>query len=162
VAGELLSEQMGFAMSKVADPTTEEEMAVVAQLATVLGLLLFLAVDGHHWLLAALGRSFARLPVGGFALEGGTLERIVDAFARMYESGVVMAAPVLCVTLLTTLAVGVVARVVPQINALMLSFPLKIGVGLLMLGISLPFIVHAAERQFVAMSRDLVPLLRGL
>jgi len=162
VAGELLSEQMGFMMSRVADPTTNVEMAVVARLATVLGLLLFLAVDGHHWLLMALGRSFERVPVGGVELGGLTLGRLFDGFVRMYESGVALAAPVLCVTLLTTVALGVMARLVPQINALMLSFPLKIGLGLLALGVALPFIAHAAEKQFVAMARGLVPLLRGL
>ena len=161
VAGELLSEQMGFAMSKVADPTTDVEMAVVAQLATVLGLLLFLSVDGHHWLLIALGRSFERVPVGGMSLSDVTLARLVDGFAAMFESGIVLAAPVLCVTLLATVAIGVLARLVPQIHALMLAFPLKVGVGLLMLGVALPFIAHAAEKQFIGMARGLLPLLGG-
>lgn len=161
VAGELISEQMGMAMSKVADPTTNNEMAVVARLATVLGLLLFLAVDGHHWLLMALSRSFDRVPVGAMDLSEMTMDRLVDGFARMYESGIVLAAPVLCVTLLMTVAIGVLARLVPQIHALMLSFPLKIGIGLLMLGIALPLIAHAVEKQFAHMSRNLMPLLGG-
>jgi len=127
----------------------------------VLGLLLFLAVDGHHWLLMALSRSFERVPVGAMNLSGMTMDRLIDGFARMYESGIVLAAPVLCVTLLMTVAIGVVARLVPQIHALMLSFPLKIGVGLLMLGIALPFIADAVEKQFAAMSRGLLPLLDG-
>jgi flagellar biosynthetic protein FliR len=161
VAGELLSEQMGFMMSRETDPTTGAETTVLAQLATVLGLLLFVAVDGHHWLLAALARSFERVPVGGFRLGGATLARLVGGFVRMYESGIVLAAPVLCATLLTTVAVGVVARLVPQINAMMMAFPLRIAIGLVMLGAALPFIVHAAERQFIAMGRGLVPLLGG-
>jgi flagellar biosynthetic protein FliR len=161
VAGELLSEQMGFAMSKVADPTTDVEMAVVARLAAVLGLLLFLAIDGHHWLVVALGRSFALVPVGGMTLDEVTLNRLLAGFARMFESGVVLAAPVLCVTVVVTVAIGVLAKLVPQIHALMLAFPLKIGLGLLMLGIALPFIAHAAERHFVAMARGLVPLMSG-
>ncbi|MFW6108481.1 MAG: flagellar biosynthetic protein FliR [bacterium] len=161
VGGELLSEQMGFAMSKVADPTVDAEMAVVARLATVLGLLLFLGIDGHHWLLMALVRSFAKVPVGGMGLSEVTMGRLVDGFAATFESGVVLAAPVLCVTILVTVAIGVVARLVPQIHALMLAFPLKIGVGLLMLGLALPFIAHAAEKHFVAMGRSLVPLLSG-
>ena len=136
-------------------------MAGGAQLATVLGLLLFLAVDGHHWLLMALGRSFERVPVGGMSVSGSVLDRLLDGFARMYESGVVLAAPVLCVTLLTTIAIGVVARRVPQIHALMFSFPLKISLGLLVLGIALPFIAHAVERQLVTMARGLAPLLDG-
>jgi len=161
VAGELMSEQMGFAMAKVADPTSGGELAVVAHLASVMSLLLFVAVDGHHWLLMALGRSFEQVPVGAVNLSGTTLTQIVDAFARMYESGVVLAAPVLCMTMLTTVAVGVVARLVPQINALMLSFPLKISIGLLALGAALPFIAHAVEKQLTTMSRGLMPLLAG-
>jgi flagellar biosynthetic protein FliR len=159
VAGELLSEQMGFMMSKVADPTTDAEMTVLARLATVMALLLFVAVDGHHWLLAALARSFERVPAGRFSLGPATLDRFLDGFARMYESGVVLAAPVLCATLLTTVAIGVVARLVPQIHAMMMAFPVRIAIGLLMLGLALPFIVHAAERQFAAMARGLLPLL---
>jgi len=161
VAGEMVSEQMGFALSQEADPMTEAETSVVGQLATVLGLLLFLAVDGHHWLLAALARSFARMPVGGVNLTQATLERVVGGFVGMYESGVVLAAPVLCATLLTTVAVGVVSRVVPQINALTLSFPLKVAVGLIIFGAALPFMTYAAEKQFVAMGRGLGPLIGG-
>lgn len=161
VAGELLSEQMGFMMSRIADPTTGQEMAVLAHLATVLALLLFVGLNGHHWLLAALARSYQRVPVGGFSLSGLTMDRCIDGFARMCESGIVLAAPVLCATLLTTIAVGIIARLVPQINAMMMAFPLRIAVGLVMLGLALPFIAHAAEHQFVAMARDLVPLLGG-
>ncbi len=161
MAGELVSEQMGLTMSQEADPMTEVETSVVGQLATVLGLLLFLAVDGHHWLLAALARSFARMPVGGVNLTGATLERVVNGFVGMYESGVVLAAPVLCATLLTTVAVGVISRVVPQINALTLSFPLKVAVGLIIFGVALPFMACAAERQFAAMGRGLGPLIGG-
>jgi len=162
IAGELLGEQMGFAMSQVTDPTTDVETVVIGQLATVLGLLLFLSVNGHHWLLMALSRSFALVPVGGMELREVTLSRIVDGFAAMFESGIVLAAPVLCVTVMVTVAIGVVARLVPQIHALMLSFPLKIAFGLLVLGLALPFIAHAVERQFIAMGRGLVPLLQGL
>ena len=162
VAGELLSEQMGFAMSRVADPTMEGEMAVMARLSSVLGVLLFVAMGGHHWLLGALGASFARVPVGAFDLRGATVAHLVDGFARMYEMGVTLAAPVMCVSLLTLIAVGVVARFVPQINALMLSFPLRIGVGLLVLGWALPFILEATGGHFAAFSRELIPLVRGL
>jgi len=161
VAGELLSEQMGFMMSQETDPTTEEEMTVLAQLAMALALLLFLAVNGHHWLLGALAQSFEQVPVGGFELRAATLERLVDAFARMCESGVVLAAPVLCAALLTTVAVGVVSRMVPQINAMMMAFPVRIAIGLVMLGMALPFMAHAAERQFLEMARGLLPLLGG-
>ena len=162
VAGELLSEQMGFAMSKVADPTTNVEMAVVARIASALGLLLFLAVDGHHWLVVALARSFALVPVGTFEFGETTMDRLTLGFARMFESGIVLAAPVLCVTLLVTVAIGVVSKLVPQIHALMLAFPLKISFGLLMLGVSLPFITHAVERHFAVMARGLLPLIGGL
>lgn len=162
VAGELLGEQMGFAMSRVADPTLEGEMGVVARLASVLGILLFVGVGGHHWLLGALSASFARVPVGAFELRGVTVAHVADGFARMYETGVVLAAPVLCVSLLTLVAVGVVARLVPQINALMLSFPLRVGLGLLTLGWALPFIVQAASQHFAQFARELIPLVRGL
>lgn len=161
VAGDLLSEQMGFSMASEADPMTEEEMTVVAELATVLALLVFMAVDGHHWMLGALGKSYERVPVGGFELSGATMQRLLAAFTRMYESGVVLAAPVLCATLLTTVAVGIISRVVPQINAMMMAFPARIAIGLLMLGAALPFVVHAAQRQFATMARELLPLLGG-
>ena len=161
VAGELLSEQLGFMMSREADPTTGSETTVVAQFAGVLAMLLFVAVDGHHWLLAALGRSFQKVPVGTFSLSGLTMERLIGGFTRMYESGVVLAAPVLCATLLTTLAVGIVARLVPQINAMMVAFPLRIAIGLVMLGAALPFMARAAEHDFVAMARQLLGLLKA-
>lgn len=161
IAGELVSEQMGFAMSVEVDPTTESEMTVISQFATVLALLLFMAVDGHHWLLGALAKSYERLPVGTFELREVTMTRIVNGFSRMFESGIVLSAPVLCATLLTTFAVGIVARVVPQIDTLAMSFPLRVAIGLMVLGAALPFVAHAAERQFAAIRHGLLPLLVG-
>jgi len=98
-----------------------------------LGLAAFLLLNGHHAMLMALVNSFNSVPVGGYIPDGGLVYTITGMLNAMFELGLRVAAPLLCLVFLETIAMGFVARTVPQLNILSLGFPLRILLGFFLL-----------------------------
>jgi len=153
LAGSLVGVQMGFGVVHVMDPETREEVPIIGQMQYLLGALIFLAVDGHHWVLGGLARSFEIIPVGAATLAGAPTEVVARSAATVFTTAVKIAAPVTAALFLTDTALAFVARSVPQMNVFVVGFPLKIGVGLSLLLISLPLFAVVAVHLFSA-SRD--------
>jgi flagellar biosynthetic protein FliR len=73
-----------------------------------------------------------------------------------------IAAPVLVTLLLTNAALGVLSRTIPQVNVFVVGFPVNVGVGLIMLGASLPFSLRLVAGRFAALEPALGGIVRGL
>ena len=140
VAGSLLDTAMGFSYGSLIDPITGNQSQILSQLYAMVGVLIFIAIDGDHWMIEGLARSYDLIPIQSFpslnALVGGADHAFVSIFASALE----LAAPVLLAVLITDAAMGMVARVMPQLNVFAVGFPAKIAVGLLVMGVSLPFV----------------------
>jgi flagellar biosynthesis protein FliR len=140
VAGALLDTAMGFSYGSLIDPITGNQSQILSQLYAMVGVLIFIAIDGDHWMIEGLARSYDLIPIQSFpslnALVGGADHAFVSIFASALE----LAAPVLLAVLITDAAMGMVARVMPQLNVFAVGFPAKIAVGLLVMGVSLPFV----------------------
>lgn len=130
--GILISREMGFYDASIIDPTSGEEIEPFAVLVDTLFILLFLAADGHHLLLGLVARSFQVLPVAGEIDFGVLTSGVLSAGTAMLLLSLQVAAPVLAAFLVVTMVLGVVARVLPEMNILMASLPLRIGMGLIM------------------------------
>jgi len=141
-AGELVGHQMGMALSRVADPVSGVESSLIGTFCDTVGVLVFFCVNGHHWMLGALHQSLLQWPLGGF-LAPDFLKRVtVAAAVANMGMAVQLAAPLLLVSFTVSLLMAVVARLVPEINVLIIGFPLRIGVGLVGLTIFIPVLVQ--------------------
>ncbi len=138
LAGQVMDMQMGFAIVNVVDPQSGAQIPLMGNLTQILALLMYLAVDGHHYLLQAIVHSYKVIPVLGLNLSGEFYQIIVDISVYMFVIAVKIAAPILVVTMTTDIAMGFVARTVPQMNVFIVGLPLKIIVGLLALCMFLP------------------------
>jgi flagellar biosynthetic protein FliR len=140
VAGSLLDTAVGFSFGSLIDPITGNQSQILSQLYAIVGVLIFIAIDGDHWMIEGLARSYQLVPIQKFpslnALVGGADRAFVSIFASALE----LAAPVLLAVLITDAAMGMVARVMPQLNVFAVGFPAKIAIGLLVMGVSLPFV----------------------
>jgi flagellar biosynthetic protein FliR len=163
LAGESASYQMGLAMANILDPQSNTSTTLVAEFAYLFALLIFLMIDGHHWFLRALAQSFSLIPPGGLHLQSALLPHFSRLSAEMFVIAVKLIAPIMAVLLLTQIALGLVAKMVPQINVLMTSFPLTIGLGLFFFGLSLdlfgPYVKNLLEEAGAGLIRTLLPLL---
>lgn len=131
LAGSVIAMQMGLSFAVFFDPDGGGQTAVVADFFAALATLLFLAVNGHLLLLAALGHSFAALPISAAPLASAGLAQLVQLGAVIFATGLHLALPVIGILLLTNLAIGVLTRAAPQLNLLAVGFPLTLLAGYL-------------------------------
>ena len=157
LSGRIIERQMGLAMAQTLDPLTGERVQPLGVIIELIFILLFLSANGHHLFLLIMSRSYETFPAGSIPtvplLVGGT----VKAGSTMLIACLRLAAPMLAAFLLLLVVLAVFARVMPDMNILFISMPLRVGLGLLMMGIFLPFI-----NQFVAEFSDLIGKLLPL
>jgi len=129
LAGLMIGQQMGLSLAEVFDPLFEEENSVLGQMFFWLALLIFLLINGHHALFGAVIRSFQTVPVGAFMVSAGILTILGSVLQTAFVVGVQVAAPVIVAIFLASLALGFVARTVPQLNILSVGFSLRAVMG---------------------------------
>jgi flagellar biosynthetic protein FliR len=140
-AAELFSMQMGLSITNVFDPQAQIEVPVLGQMLSMFGILVFISVGGHHHLLNGIWTSYSSLPVLEVSRHAGPLAQGASAaFTGMFGIAIKIALPMIGVSFLLSVSLGILAKTAPQLNILMLGFPLQIMVGLLVLMASLPFI----------------------
>jgi flagellar biosynthetic protein FliR len=137
--GRFASRQMGFALAGVVDPNTGMEGQPLSLFFEITFSLFFLAAGGHHLLIALLARSYEAFPVGQGPEIGEMVAALVAAGSAMLTFALRMAAPLLAACLVLTVVLGVLARALPEMNVLLMSFPLRIGLGLLMAATMMPY-----------------------
>lgn len=165
LAGQLIDVPMGFGMVNVMDPQTGGQVPVVAQLQFMVAILVFFLIDGHHSLFRALVHSFQMVPVGGGVMSGEVAATALEAVRGMFSLGIRVALPVVGALFLTDVALGIVARAVPQINVFFVGFPLKVGLGLFLLAMVMQAFVVFVAGAFGPggeMSRLLDAMIRAL
>lgn len=138
-AGAVLDLSIGFSLGGVVDPLSGVQSSLLQQIYAMLGVLVFVAIGGDAWVIAGLGRTYDAVPLLGTPAIGSITEAAQLAFAGIFGAAVQVCAPVLLALVITDAAIGVVSKVVPQLNVFAVSFPAKVAVGLLVVGVSLPF-----------------------
>ena len=143
LAGEVISLQMGLSLGPALASVPELEVPSVGQLQSLLALFIYVAVGGHLVLLRGLAESLHTLPPASALDLAGGADLAARLGGALFTSALGAAAPVMVTLLLVNVALAILARAVPQLNAMMVSLPLTIGVGLLMLGLALPLLAAA-------------------
>lgn len=145
-AGQVIGTQMGLAIANVVDPVNFVSVGVIGQFFNLLGLLLFIVFDGHILMLKALFDSFDLLPLGGADPSwAGVTREIIASSARLFEFGLRIGLPAVCVVLLVNVGLAVIARTVPQVNIFVIGFLITISLGTLVLGFAVPSIAEVCR-----------------
>jgi flagellar biosynthesis protein FliR len=146
--GEMMDIQMGLSVAASMDPSSGGTSKLLNRLNFYFAMLLYLGVDGHHMLFRALFRSFQVIPVTQFRVSGRLIQQFISHTEDVFLIGLQVAAPPLAALFITQVAMGLLARVAPQMNVFMLSFPLNIAIGLMLFSIGLPMIRDLHLKQF--------------
>lgn len=157
--GTVIGYQMGFAAANIFDPQTTQQLSLMSQFVNILALLAFLSMDGHHYFIRAILESYALLPPGPLDFSQGAIQELMRLASAMFVLGVKFSAPVLALLLITNLVLGILARVFPQLNVFMLSFPLNIGIAFLVIGLTLAATFSVLRREFDTMGENIFNLL---
>jgi flagellar biosynthetic protein FliR len=140
VAGTFLDTAIGFSYGSLVDPFTGTQSSVLQQAYSLIGILVFIAIGGDVWVIKGLARTYDLVPIDQVPQLGRMVSGVDAAFVSIFVSAIQVAGPVLLAIVLTDAAFGLVSRVVPQLNVFGVGFPAKVAVGLLLVGVSLPFV----------------------
>ncbi len=159
MAGQMLDFQMGFGIMNIINPAMETQAPLVGFFQFVVAMLIFLAVQGHHRIIASLFESFGKVPVTTFSYHAALTGRMIEASGRLFYVGLQIAAPALATLLLTSFVLAIVGRFIPQINLLIVGFPIRTAVGVTMLILTLQVMVMVMRNSFQTMWQDVGYLL---
>ena len=140
MAGDAIGLQMGLSFAGFISPGTGEQTPIIGSFLGVIASLVFLAINGHLMLLAAVTDSFQTLPVIDGAGVQLNYAGLAAAGADVFRLGLHVALPVLATMLILNLALGVLARVAPQLNVFAIGFPVTLLIGMIALMFALPFL----------------------
>jgi len=157
LAGNIIENEMGLSMSEVFDPLTGQSAESLSILLDMLFVLFFLNANGHHILLLIISKSYQAFPAGTIASIPAIIEGAVKAGSIMLIAGLRLAAPMLAAFILLLVVLAVFARLIPDMDILFISMPLRVGLGLLMLGAFLPFISQFVS-EFAEWMGKLMPI----
>lgn len=159
-AARLIDVEMGFGMVDLIDPFTEEAITTMGQLWVIVFTIFLLLLNGHYFFLLSIQKSFELFPVLGGHLDFG---RLAAQFSRMtgdvFVLALRMSAPVYVALILTEMALGIVARTVPQINIFFVGLPMKIIFGLGVTFIAFPMIASLFKKIFEGLIQDIWSIL---
>ena len=147
-SGQIIGMQMGFTIASIIDPSQGSQTQIMSVIQTLFATLMFLSLNIHHLFIRAIIDSFKIIPLGGWHLNGELLNFLVQRTADIFVIGIRLAAPVMVALLLTTVALGIMARSFPQMNVFMISMPLNIGLGLVIFGTTVTIFFHVLEVSF--------------
>lgn len=150
-AGAIIGYQMGFAMANVFDPTTQQQVALISQFQGIFAILLFLSLNIHHFFLEAMVASFTLLPPGYLNLTGGAIPMLVELSNNALILSIRLVAPIIALLILVNMTLGFMTRIFPQLNVFMLSFPLKIGISFIVMGMTFGVFAAILQGEFAAL-----------
>jgi flagellar biosynthesis protein FliR len=166
MAGELMSMQMGLSAAQMLNPVTGTQNAQVGQFFFYFATIVFFGLNIHHALIAAVDRSFTWLPLGHFIGEGHLTasvmtQRCIHLTSEVFLLALTTGIPVMSVLLVTEVATGFVAKVMPQMNVFMVAIPIKLMLGLLIMIMALPAFADVLGDQYAHLVQILLHLYKS-
>lgn len=161
IAGTMVDFQMGFGVVNVIDPQTESQVSITAQFQNIFAVLLYLALSAHHLTIFAIVESFNIINPATFSFSETTMALIMKLFASTFIIAVKIAAPVMAILIFISVGLGLIARAVPQMNVFIVGFPLQIGAGILMIGLTFSFFSIIMENQISQLPFWIMSLLKS-
>jgi len=162
LAGQLAGYQMGLAIANVLDPATSGQFPIISQIYNLIAMLIFITINAHHWFLRAIKESFTLVPPLGFQFSSSLADQLVSLSGNIFVIAVKVGAPIIVVLLLTSVASGLIARTVPQMNVFIVAMPLKIAVGLLFLILSIPYLVVFLRQIFHDFGSSIMFIMKAM
>ena len=162
ISGQFYAFQMGFGASVVFDPLAQVELPLMGQFLNLLAMYVFIVSGGFIDLfLKGVYRSFQAFRAIDLVLQRGyILEMLVKGLSNLFGQSLIIAFPVMGTLLLVSVSMGLLAKAAPQMNLLMLGFPIRIGVAFIVLLVTLPVITIAFVRLLDAGYFEVLRLLR--
>jgi flagellar biosynthetic protein FliR len=161
MGAEIMGFQMGFGIVTAIDPSTRGSTALLSQFQGVITALIILATDTHHIIFRAIRESFTRIPLMGFSPTGNLWAIFIETSSKVFTLALKFAAPTMVVLMLTSVALGIVARTVPQMNVFIVGMSVQIVVGFVVLLFSASMIGILYAQTLTDMATTMIRFTRA-
>jgi flagellar biosynthetic protein FliR len=160
IGGQIISAALGLSAAQMFNPMMGSQSTVVEQFQFTIGTIIFLSINGHHFLLSGIVESFNLIPLNfdGFHLEG--VKTAAYLGQEILTIGLKMGAPVMISIFLIQVGMGIIGRVVPQINVLVTSLHLTILIGLLVMIVTVPMFFNQMNHLQDFMADSLFKIMK--
>lgn len=159
-AGDLIGIDMGFSMAMMYDQENNASFPVLGELLYLFLLMIFLLLNGHHFMLEALLGSYAAIPIGTWVVTESVVNQVVAITGQIFIIAVKIAAPILVSLFLANISLGILNKVMPQMNIFGIIFSLKITVGMIVLSATIPVIVFVFKKMLTVFETSIIELIR--
>ena len=157
VAGFVVANQLGLGFATAVDPTQNQQGIIVGNFLTVLGVTLIFATDLHHLVIAAMNDSYTIFAPGEIPLIGDAAQHVTRVIATSFKIGIQLSAPFLVFGLLFNLGLGILSRLMPQMQVFFIGLPLSILLGLLLLLLVIGAMMGTFTGYIEGVLNDLAP-----
>lgn len=162
VGGQIMDMQTGFGMMNVFNPALETQFPIFGFFLFILAVMYMLMAGGHRLMIWALAKTFDHVPPGGLRADADLFWQMAALGRVMFVDGLMIAAPVATAMLLAYLTMGLLGRVVPQIQLFVVGFPVTIATGLFVVAFSIGVYTDLIDDMFHRAFRDVDLLIRAL
>lgn len=162
ISGELIDMQMGISMAKLYDPQSNVSMPIVGSIFNALFILLFFVSNAHLAVISLMIQSFQMIPLGNVIITQHTADFVLSFFGVVLELSIKLALPMIVVQLLSEVAVGVIMKVIPQINVFVLNLELKLLIGFLVIFMLVPEFCEFTTLVLQVLVQNLQQVVQGL
>jgi flagellar biosynthetic protein FliR len=157
VGGAVIAQQMGLGFVTSVDPTQGQQGVLIGNFLTMLGITLLFATDSHYLVIAALNDSYNIFSPGDLTPSGDIAALATRAFAAAFKIGMQLSAPFLVFGLVFNIGLGVLARLMPQMQVYFVGVPLSILAGFLIFSLVLVAMMGTFLNYFIGVMHDLTP-----
>jgi flagellar biosynthetic protein FliR len=142
LAGQVIGQLMGLLMASMLDPSNGTQVPIISQVYLLLASLLFLSIDGHLIMIAALAESFQSLPISSQGISSDAVWTFLTWISSIMATAVIIALPAIASLLIVNISFGVMTRAAPQLNIFAVGFPIMIVLGVLIIMLTLGGVLH--------------------
>lgn len=158
-AGEFASRDMGLSIAAAFNPDSQTPETPLTTLFTIIFTLLLLVTNTHLWFIELLVQTYEVIPINGLDLDPALAEKMVELMSWIYMLGVKLAAPIMAILFITTVAIGIMSLAAPQVNILMISFPIRMAVGLIVTSMAIYIGGNQMQKFIGIMQAEMINVL---
>lgn len=139
IGGQILSMQMGLAIANALDPVTKQHTPIVGQFYLFIASIVFINLNGPQWLFSTIYDSYHSIPIGlDFSFSGHITQQLLYFTSQLFLIAFSIIIPIFSVLMIKTILMGIVSKIMPQMNVFMIMMPAQIYVGLVLMLLLMP------------------------
>lgn len=160
LAGEVMGYQMGMWLAEIYEPQFGQETPIIGHFIYLFAIMLFVVTNAHLFVLKGLRESFSILPLAEFHFSSALHSEFIRLGSNVFKLGFQIGAPIIGVLLLVTLAMGIIARIIPEMNVFFVAIPLQIAVGFIFLGLAIPYIGGLLIQNYKNLGYEIMKIIK--